>query len=768
MPTPALPSPATGSSALPSRRALLGAAAVAAAAPALLGGTALAAGSAPGVRSTPLQGGRSAATPVRAGELVGVTWRDVTRTPVVEARLRAAGRWGAWRTLAPLESLAGVAAGGMPRGGVAPLGVARDGEVEVRVTGAAPGARLEVIDPGPDVAVALPHARVTLPAAGDVAAVGIVPRASWGANERRAFWTPVYGDTVKSVVVHHTVTSNAYSAGGAAAQVRGIFSYHAVSLGWGDIGYHFLVDRFGVVYEGRKGGLLSSVVGGHTYGFNHDTIGIALLGTYQGSAPSAAQTAALERLVTYVLARFHRDPAGTTVLGVDQAKNPRYRKGAQVRVRSIVAHRDLYPTSCCGSAAYRQIGSWRRAVDAATGPRVIDPVVTAGAVGSNATATLTAAVRKAVTWSAIARGPAGDVLGTWAGPPSEQASLLWGLADLPSGRSTVDMVATDAHGRGSAPATITASIVNPLGPRLVLPAGVLAAGADGTTWLVDDVAGSPGALCRRPVDGWVLATYPRTAERVVTEYAGALGQLPLGPPVLPRDGAVLVSADDGSAWVVSGVTVRRLVPGVGGQLPQGFSTAAATPATSAQIATLPQGADVVTTAATAAHPSGSVVSDGTSSYALVTDGGGSVRRRLVASTAARQTWVPDGAVLSATPGDRALPLDGYVRGVADGWVVQVDGGTVGIVSHGRVRPFTAASLAPLALPAALQVADGDLGHDAGAAPAAGTVMDLRTGPASASLAGSWTRTVRKTAWSAIAVGSAEVPPPVAPGEPARP
>jgi uncharacterized protein with LGFP repeats len=74
-------------------------------------------------------------------------------------------------------------------------------------------------------------------------------------------------------VIHHTASTNSYSEGTAAAQIRSVYAYHTASLGWNDIGYNFLVDRYGRIYEGRAGGVDRAVQGAHAGGFNNGTVG---------------------------------------------------------------------------------------------------------------------------------------------------------------------------------------------------------------------------------------------------------------------------------------------------------------------------------------------------------------------------------------------------------------------------------------------------------------------------------------------------------------
>ena len=96
-----------------------------------------------------------------------------------------------------------------------------------------------------------------------------------------------------------------------AAMVRAIAVYHVYSNGWDDIGYNFLVDRFGQIFEGRYGGIDRPVIGAHAEGFNDGSVGVALIGTYCSASPSAAARAALVRLLAWRLDLAHVDPLST-------------------------------------------------------------------------------------------------------------------------------------------------------------------------------------------------------------------------------------------------------------------------------------------------------------------------------------------------------------------------------------------------------------------------------------------------------------------------
>ena len=192
-------------------------------------------------------------------------------------------------------------------------------------------------------------------APGDAAAVPLAPgihlRASWGAMQPRAL--PAYAPEVRGVVIHHTASTNNYSCGQVPALLRGFQRYHQKSLGWNDIGYNYLVDKCGGVWEGRGGGLVRPVIGAHTSGFNTGTVGISLIGAFTKVRPTAKALAAVDRLVAWRLDVAHVKPAGTMQLVA--RSSDKFRLGTTVTMRAVSGHRDLFPTSCPGALTYAQL-----------------------------------------------------------------------------------------------------------------------------------------------------------------------------------------------------------------------------------------------------------------------------------------------------------------------------------------------------------------------------------------------------------------------------
>lgn len=186
----------------------------------------------------------------------------------------------------------------------------------------------------------------------------IITRKGWGANEdlrERGF---VYTKKVKVAFVHHTASGNNYTCAQAPSVIRSIYRYHVVSSGWRDIGYNFLVDKCGNIYEGRAGGVAKAVMGAHTLGFNTDSMGIAVLGSFGKTKPSGSAVTAIAKLTAWKLGLFGANPNGKTYL--KSGGGNLYKKGKNVRLNVISGHRDGFSTECPGWQLYSKLGSARK------------------------------------------------------------------------------------------------------------------------------------------------------------------------------------------------------------------------------------------------------------------------------------------------------------------------------------------------------------------------------------------------------------------------
>ncbi|MFH8975929.1 peptidoglycan recognition protein [Streptomyces sp. NPDC017890] len=185
----------------------------------------------------------------------------------------------------------------------------------------------------------------------------ITTRRGWGADEKLRARKFVYTTKVKAAFVHHSATGNNYTCKQAPSVIRGIYRYHVNSMGWRDVGYNFLIDKCGKIYEGRAGGVSKAVLGAHTLGFNSNSMGIAVLGTYTSKKPSSAAVKAVARLSAWKLGLYGMNPRGKTYL--KSGGGNLYGKGKNVRLNVISGHRDGFATSCPGKKLYDKLGTAR-------------------------------------------------------------------------------------------------------------------------------------------------------------------------------------------------------------------------------------------------------------------------------------------------------------------------------------------------------------------------------------------------------------------------
>jgi hypothetical protein len=320
------------------------------------------------VAGSPHRAVLSAPVPVSGLATVGVSWDPgQIRGQHIRVRVRSLdkGRWSRWQPVdydAKEGPTPGTAEAAGARPGTEPMLVGKVDKVQVEVftpSGRAPrGLRLAVIDPGRTTAPvrqrpAIDTARL---ASADTAASSslvtpkpkIFSRAQWGADESMRQPSSLSYGEVHAAFVHHTVNSNHYTRAQVPAIIRGIYAYHTKTLGWSDIGYNFLVDRFGRIWEGRYGGVDRPVVGAHTYGYNYVSFAMAAIGNFQKARPPRAILRAYGRLFAWKLSLHGIDPAAMSVWVKD-----RY-------LPAIDGHRDVYPTECPGKYLYRRLPAIRR------------------------------------------------------------------------------------------------------------------------------------------------------------------------------------------------------------------------------------------------------------------------------------------------------------------------------------------------------------------------------------------------------------------------
>ncbi|MEV6111767.1 peptidoglycan recognition protein [Streptomyces sp. NPDC052109] len=178
----------------------------------------------------------------------------------------------------------------------------------------------------------------------------IVPRSVWLGTAGRTQPPPRYDDKVVAVFLHHTDSPSAYNCADAPEIIRRLYAGQTGARNWDDIGYNFIVDRCGTIYEGRAGGADRPVTGAHTQGFNHRTAGIAALGTFTAGVPvPRAMTDAIAALAAWKLGLADIDPRASVRL-VSSNSLSRYKAGTPVTLPVLAGHNAGFMTSCPGAA----------------------------------------------------------------------------------------------------------------------------------------------------------------------------------------------------------------------------------------------------------------------------------------------------------------------------------------------------------------------------------------------------------------------------------
>ena len=448
-------------------------------------------------RDVPL-GARSlqaVAAPMRFN-MLGVHWRG---PGVVEYRtLSASGRWSAW-TVADADPATGEghAAAGTHNGNLEWVG-ASDG-IRFRTSGAVSNMRAYYL-----------WSKVTKPARRTVLVAGlptIVPRSGWQADERIKRAKARYAPVLKLAVVHHTAGSNSYTPSQAAAIVRGIEVYHVKANRWNDIGYNFLIDRFGTVYEGRGGGIDKNVIGAHALGFNTGSVGVSLIGNFVSATPPPKMQSALVDLLAWRLDVAHIDPLSRVI---DKSRgNAKFKAGKVVTLRAISGHRDTGPSECPGNVAYGLLPALTSRVSLTGLPKLYSPIVSGSLGGS---IRFQARLSSAFRWTVTVTGPGGAVVATghgslakvdwtWNSTGAGKGPFTWSIDAGPSvlpasgtlGAGKVEVVAKPATVTAPAPAP---SVVAPVLSGLTATPAVVSPNADGTNGYiaVNFTLGGPAAV----------------------------------------------------------------------------------------------------------------------------------------------------------------------------------------------------------------------------------------------------------------------------------
>ena len=190
----------------------------------------------------------------------------------------------------------------------------------------------------------------------------VLTRQDWGADESLMKWTPKYVPWQKAIL-HHTVTDDGGT--NVAATIRSIYYYHAVSRGWGDIGYNFVVDKFGNIWTGRQGG--DHVVAGHAYGWNDGTMGVASLGTYSSTPPTGQLQGAFANVVALKMKQLGIVPYGSSAFTHEEQRSDGSWIKVTTTVANVLGHRDCNyivgatggQTECPGNALYPMLPGLR-------------------------------------------------------------------------------------------------------------------------------------------------------------------------------------------------------------------------------------------------------------------------------------------------------------------------------------------------------------------------------------------------------------------------
>ena len=411
---------------------------------------------------------------------------------------------------------------------------------------------------GGDEPVALPDTANVVSAA--TSQPTIISRAAWGADESLRFddqglepWPEVF-QRVQKIVIHHTAGPN-YDPN-PAATMRSIMRYDAITKGWTDIGYNFLIDSGGRIYEGRHSrsyapgeiptgedaaGLLVS--GAHALEFNSGVIGIAMMGTFTNQDITAAARASLEKLIAWESERHDIDPTGaaTYVNAVT---------GATRTFANIAGHRDVASTACPGGVFYGTLPALRTAVAGRiSAARGVGVDVTPPVVAAITPTTISPTMSRSLGFGIVFNEPVIDL--TEADLTITGTSSGWSIASLTGSAAVYAVTLTaDAPTPGTVGLTLAADSVVDLSENL----GPAAPVDSGTSTSVNDLVGTvtriagsdryatAAAISAATFASGVPVVYIATGTMYPDALAGAVSAALAPGPLLLVSGSTIPSA----------------------------------------------------------------------------------------------------------------------------------------------------------------------------------------------------------------------------------